>query len=218
MILSTLNLEELMPLEVDDEMILENTILSQPAHELSLTTGFNVHSRVFWAALTSTHPRHSTNPERQYCNCVRTAEPALQLAHLKSRLHDLKFMLDGIPAQLRQWNSAADDENWLINASTEHQRIVKCQFASMRANIHVTHLWLQSIIHDQIYALSLNKSSGASADIPPPEPKVTWVEREDICRQLLYILHGIPEINLEANGHHLVNFSAPFPPHPHIVF
>jgi hypothetical protein len=202
--MSTLNLEELMPLEIDDELILETTVLQQPTQEISITVGFNVHSRVFWTALTSPHPRHSPNSKRQHCNCVRAGDPNLQLAHLRSRLHDLKYMLDGIPSQLRQWVTTEDDGAWPADASTERQRILKSQFASMRANIHVTHLWLQSIIHDQIYALSTNRSNGDSGNLPPPEPKRSWAEREDICRQLLHVLHGIGEINLETNGHHLV--------------
>ena len=209
-ILSTLNLEELMPLEVDDEMILENSILPQPEQKVSLTTAFNIHSRLFWAALRSTHPGHFSDAERQSCSCIRASDPLSQLTHLQGRLHELKYMLDSIPSPLGQWAIAEnDDASWLSNTPLEQRDIIKSQFASMRANIHVTHLWLQSIIYDQIDNLVQNKlnSASPSPDLPvaPTQPKLTWPEREDICRQLLHILYGIPAINLEANGHHLVS-------------
>ena len=213
-ILSTLNLEELMPLEVDDEMILESSVLPQPGQEISLTTGFNVHSRLFWAALKSTHPGKFSDAEIKACSCIRASDPFLKLSHLQGRLHELKYILDDVPAPLRQWAIAeSDDVSWLSNTAPEHRTILKSQFASMRANIHVTHLWLQSITYDQIDNLVLNKLNNLSPSSNPPitipRAKLTWSEREDICRQLLHILSGIPAINLEANGHHLVSISFP---------
>ena len=189
-----------MPLEVDDEMILENGTTSQPTTALSLTTGFNLHSRIFWAALLSPRPRDSPASKKEYCYCVRSKEPLLQLEYLKDRLYDLKYMLDDIPPQLRQW-ATGDDDDAPCSSCPEQARILKAQFASMRANIHVTHLWLQSIIRDQVDALLARQST-------PPDPRLAWSEREDICRQLLHVLHGIQLIHLEPNGLHLVG------PHP----
>jgi hypothetical protein len=200
-LLSTMNLEDLVPLEVDDEMILENGIISQPKIGLSLTTGFNIHSRIFWAALIPLLPRESAAVKKLPCSCVRSADPMLQLAYLEDRLHDLKYMLDNIPPQLRQW-VAEDDDDALYGSSPEQQRIVKAQFATMRANIHVTHLWLQSLIRDQVDALLLGQPN-------PPDLKSTWSEREDICRQFLHVLHSIPHISLEPNGLHFVCFPSP---------
>jgi len=189
------------PLEVDDEMILENGIISQPKIGLSLTTGFNVHSRIFWAALIPLLPRESAAAKKLPCSCVRSAEPTLQLTYLKDRLHDLKYMLDDVPPQLRQW-VAEDDDDALYGSYPEQRRIVKAQFATMRANIHVTHLWLQSLIRDQVDALLLGQPNS-------PDLKSMWSEREDICRQILHVLHSIPHINLEPNGLHFVRFLSP---------
>lgn len=202
-ILSTINLEDFMPFEVDDEMILEDAVIPQPTDALSLTTGFIIHSRVFWAALTSPSPRDSSAPRRDPCMCVRSAEPKLQIEYLRDRLHDLKYIIDGMPPQLRQW---AAEDNWdtLNGSSLEHQSIIKAQFESMRANIHVTHLWLQSIILDQLDALMTSEPSISTLPSSLPDPKAVWAEREDIARQLLHLLHSIPEIHLEPNGHHLV--------------
>lgn len=134
-----------MPVERDDEEILEDEIL--PSRGLSLTTGFNIHSRVFWAALGNGETETSV------------------------RLRKLKYMLDSIPQDLRQWGTASG------------------HLATIRANLHVTHLWLQSILFDQL-------------------EQVEWAEREDISRQLLHVLHSIPHQNLEPNGLHLVSLSS----------
>jgi len=130
--------------------------------------------------------------------------PDLQLKHLKYRLYDLKYMLDNVPPQLRQWATATDDERGLDPVKQKQKRILKARFESMRANIHVTHLWLQSIISDQVDALRLHEPNLESLDLAPAGSKELWAEREDVCDQLLHVLHGIPEIHLEPNSHHLV--------------
>ena len=153
-ILRNINLEDLIPVDIDDEQIFENEI--GPAQSFPLTTGFNIHSRVFWASLG--HSEREDSP-----------------ADARSRLHSLKYMLDTIPRELRQWPS--------LSHSTK-------QIASIRANLHVTHLWLQSILLDQLEG-----------------EQVQWAEREDISRQLLHVLHNIPHESLEPNGLHLVRLT-----------
>lgn len=228
MILNAINLEELIPLEVDDEMILETQVLPQPPGRTSLTTGFNVHSRVFWTALMSTNPL-SDSYKRDNCNCVRTAKPELQLRYLKKRLHDLKYKLDGVQAHLRPWITNLRSHPGFEEVDDEELSTLSGQFASMRANIHVTHLWLQSIISDQIDILLLNEGHhGTPLMVPSPsteDVKVFWSDREDLCRQLLHVLHGIDEAYLEPNGHHLTFkvrdvavtlLACPFEPHEEV--
>lgn len=186
-------------------MISENTVQPQSELKLSTTSGFNIHSRLFWAALTPLTPRQSSNPDAPYSSVVRAAKPSLQLEHCQDRLQDLKYMLDGCPAELRQWKTYIETEDTSISERREWYNR-KAQFEAMRANIHVTHLWLQSIIYDQIDTLPV-----VGPDREPtrlPSPKSFWNDREDICRQLLHVLHNVPEIYLEPNGHHLVSFFA----------
>ncbi|KAL3426769.1 quinate utilization pathway activator [Phlyctema vagabunda] len=199
-ILNHLNLEDLMPLEVDDEFISSRLVLPQPVTTLSLTTGFNIASRIFWAALTSVAPRDSPAMNHQHCDCVRSRNPVLQYTHLQGRLHHLKYMLDeGLPTQLRQWSTGSSDEA----GESEQSKLARAQSESMRANIHVTHLWLQSILADQIDTIRQSES-GRDDAIPAPDVTVLWREREDLCRQLLHVLHSIDGVHLEPNGHHLV--------------
>ncbi|RDW68307.1 hypothetical protein BP5796_08964 [Coleophoma crateriformis] len=197
-ILNNIKLEELMPLEVDDELIHEDVVLPQPASELSLTTGFNIHSRIFWAALTNI-PAQDSPVLAEPCDCQRSRNPVLQYEHLEGRVQQLKYMLDdGLPMQLRQW-STGNIEDPTESPGSEHRRVVRSQFEAMRANIHVTHLWLQSIISDQID--TIRPSAGdlqATGD-----QRLLWGAREDLCRQLLHVLHSIEGVHLEPNGHHL---------------
>lgn len=131
-ILATLDLEQLMPLEVDDEYIHEDTVVPQPAGVISVVVGFNTASRVFWTALQSPTD-HGDN-----CYCERARSPVAQYHHLQSRLYELHYMLDSLPPQLRQWQNTTDDPA-LYGPDPEQCRLLKAQFATTRANVHVTH-------------------------------------------------------------------------------
>lgn len=131
-ILASLDLEQLMPLEVDDEWISEDAVMPQPAGVISVLVGFNTASRVFWTALQS-----PTN-KAEDCYCERTRSPVAQYQYLKSRLHELHYMLDSLPPQLRQWQNTTNDPS-LYGADPEQCRLLIAQFATTRANVHVTH-------------------------------------------------------------------------------
>jgi hypothetical protein len=189
--LDAINLEDLMPLEIDDEFILENEILLSPPGLECLTTGFNINSRVFWTAIAQPAPGNGVD-----CPCRSSKDPAANVKYLKDRLHNLKYMLDDIPSSFRQYASTLK-----VWDSAEHE-LVDSQVTTIRSNIHVTHLWLQSVILDQIGAILHNfpESSSSTSD-----GKDLWREREDICRQLLHILHSIPGANHEPNGCYLTH-------------
>ena len=197
-ILASLDLERLLPLEVDDELIYEHTVLAQPAGVLSLVSGFNANSRVFWTAL------QSPSEKLEDCYCSRSRSSIAHFHHLKSRLHDLHYSLDDLPSQLQQWQSSTD-EAILYGADPEQYTLLKAQFATMRANLHVTHLWLQSIISDQVDAMLQNGMTKEKLGASMPDHRTRWVEREHICRQLLHVLHSIPDVYIEPNGNHLVS-------------
>lgn len=108
-------------------------------------------------------------------------------------------MLDEVPSHFSQWAPGQDGARSCEDSDAHVQKV---QLEVMRANIHVTHLWLQSIILDQIEAL---QRSDAAASTPVPDSMVSWTEREDICRPLLHVLHSVSDTSLEPNGHHLVS-------------
>jgi hypothetical protein len=175
--LASINLGSLMPVDVEDEQIFKHQIVPLPQPVLGLTTGFIIHSRVFWHALESPYGTGGSD-----CLCCRSRSPAAQEAHLRGRLQELKYALDDAPAQLRQWalSHQEPDTEWTSSS----------QLATLRANIHVTHLWLQSILLDHLDSLS--------------SPGENWPDREVLSSQLLHVLHNIPQRDIEPNGLHLV--------------
>jgi len=175
--MATTNLKALMPVEVEDEHIFKHETISSPTSEVSMTTGFIIHSRLFWQAIENPYGN-----ERGECLCCRDHSPAAQVAHLERRLQDLKYALDDAPRPFRQYAlSDFDSASHSLSAS---------QLGTLRANIHVTHLWLQSMLLDQLDLLT--------------SPEQHWHEREDISTQLLHVLHNTPQADIEPNGLHLV--------------
>lgn len=180
-----------MPLEVDDEFIQESEILQPPSGLGCLMTGFNINSRVFWTSIIA--PTTGSEADSRYRG---PTDHAANLKHLKDRLRELKYMLDDIPSSFRQYASNLGE----IDLGDHH--LLESQITTLRSNVHVTHLWLQSTILDQIDAVVQNSPESSSST---PDAKDLWREREDICRQLLHILHSIPIANHEPNGCYLTH-------------
>ncbi|PWY75365.1 beta-glucosidase [Aspergillus heteromorphus CBS 117.55] len=201
-LLHSINPEDLMPLEVDDEMIFENEVVMSPSPTPCLATGFILHSRVFWAALRSPCVETPVEP----CPCVRARDPAIQVAYLQDRLQSLRYLLEHIPQPLRPWRPTDETLDDATGDGTMTQEL-RSHFASMRANLHVTHLWLQSLLIDQLEAAQSHlQGLSVVADSYPQtttDSKALWLVREKLCRQLLFVLYSLPLVNLEANGLHL---------------
>ncbi|CAK7206712.1 hypothetical protein SEUCBS139899_009517 [Sporothrix eucalyptigena] len=181
-LLASINLEELLPLDVDDEQIEEDKVLPSTREGPCLTTAFIIHSRVFWASLRPVNEQQQA-PVEAPCICRPWRNRAAHITHLRSRLHEIKYMLDVLPPKLMPWAPPSSESDALGR-----------QFAALRANIHVTHLWLQSIILDLLEVDHQHEPSTRSE---------YWTQREDIARQLLHLLHAIPERDIEPNGLHL---------------
>lgn len=149
-------------------------------------------------------------------------------------------MLDDAPGPVRQWASTSErhgddvpttpqydhDDRSVVSSYgspvTERSRTVGVEGASypkvvqgqheiVRANIHVTHLWLQSLLLEQVDVIvqggvvgSSSSAAAAGAEEVSASLRANWAEREDICRQMLHLLHSIPYVYLEPNGLYLV--------------
>lgn len=216
-ILRDINLEDLMPAPVDDEFISASGILPCPEDvaSASLTAGFNLHSRIFAAGL---EPLCAN--AKQSCICCETKDPVRRLAALKDRLNHLKYMLDAVLPAFRPWNTKVAGTTTSA-ITTDLDEVANTQREAIRANVHVTHLWLQIMLLDQIDALvaaqtlSVSTSQGAADPLTPPSSSSTqmtpdtasWDEREDICRQLLHTLHSFSHSGLEPNGISVVSTS-----------
>ncbi|KAH7028914.1 uncharacterized protein B0I36DRAFT_290164 [Microdochium trichocladiopsis] len=208
-LLRTISLDDLMPAPLDDDYLSLAGILPCP-HDVasaSLTAGFNIHVRVFAAALES--PAATFNPPPRHCANDRARDTSkARLAALREQHHRLMSMLDSIPPIYQPQNH--HQQHGLQREST-----ATIQRDAIRANIHVTHLWLQSMLLDQIDAIVTTDQQEEPSVTSPDQhqhqqPIMTtpaegsWDEREDICQKLLHVIHSISFSGLEVNGSALV--------------
>ncbi|KAF7521866.1 hypothetical protein PCG10_007810 [Penicillium crustosum] len=180
--------QDLMPLEVDDELIFEHEVLASVNNEPCLVS-----------------PQPSTAADDP-CACMRAKDPRAQVLYFQERLDCLQNLLIDIPSFLQPWESSP--ESFDENVIGENTKAIQLQFSSLRANLHVTHLWLQSLVLDQLEAAQSHQQAHPSATNTEPtglDQRSLWLEREKICRQLFFILFNFPRLSLEANGLHLAN-------------
>jgi hypothetical protein len=204
--LRSIDYQALLPAELEDEYITADAILPRPAdaNHTNIMTAFIIHSKVFCAALmplwrvsdsAPTDPSRADSDQCCGCECI---ELKLQIQSLEDRYEELRFMLDKCPPRLQPWgpNSGA------TIGSTPSSLVLDTQMEILRANIHVTHIWLQCMILDRIDSLRLNYSS-----LPKSDLKAGWYKREEIARQMLHVLHSFSDEPLEPNGYHTVSLS-----------
>jgi hypothetical protein len=192
-VLQSVKAEDLIPLEVDDEFIFEHEVVFPPNAPPSLASGFILHSRIFWASIRSLD---SNTTEHEPCPCLRVKDFDAQITYYQTRLHDLKHLLEDVPSIFQSWEHT--DEASTTGELDDPDAVRYSQFSSMRVNIHVTHLWLQSLVMDLLEAAQSHCQ--ASFDI-----RSLWADREALSRRLLLIIFNSPPPALEANGLHLAN-------------
>ncbi|KAH8881963.1 hypothetical protein GQ53DRAFT_464974 [Thozetella sp. PMI_491] len=214
-LLRDINFDSIIPIDVDDEHIVDQRVATPvpplsyqspqgeqdetPRPTITLAGGFILHTRVFFLSMRETMSQAA-------CTCGHSRTLAERLAALRDLVHELRYMLDDVPGPLRQWTSSsigcdADGESAaerlrVANEAGQGSGVLHGQVETMRVNLHMTHLWLQSMLLDQVDVL-LQKSTGRDAASCLRE---SWPEREDICRQMLHLLHSIPYVYLEPNG------------------
>ncbi|KAH6997326.1 beta-glucosidase [Ilyonectria destructans] len=228
--LQEVNFEALFPLDLDDEFILESSIINPPSpiaspstpgtqspkSALGLTSGFILHSKVFLKAV-----QEAITPG--YCDWERRHTPEVRLSRLRNLLLEIRYMLDDVPGPMRQWASTGDANDPSHSPETRqaisvyddlappggpksaNAKALPGQVEIMRANLHGTHLWVQSLLLDQIDVLLQNISQADSSESGSYTTalKASWTEREDVCRQMLHLLHSMPYAHLEPNGLYL---------------
>jgi hypothetical protein len=195
--------DALMPEEVDDEYIHKSNVLPQPPGTISLVIGFNLNSLVFLASYTS---RILKEP----CSCTRAQDPQLEIQHLQRRLNELKYLLDDIPSVLQPWATFEEQQSSGSGEEFHSQRVLCGQLASLRVNLHTSHLWFQNLLSTQLDELLESQIQKGCLDVPTRDIKLAWTEYEDLCRQTLSLLRGVPTIYIEPNGQAIVRSFAPF--------
>ncbi|KAK7725595.1 hypothetical protein SLS63_008051 [Diaporthe eres] len=199
----------------------------------TLASAFIIHSRVFLKGLRESMATVG-------CECELRRSPAARLARLRDLLQELRYMLDDAPGPVRQWASSErhgddvpttpqydHDDRSVVSSygspltersrtatvgveNASYPKVVQGQHEVVRANIHVTHLWLQSLLLEQVDVIvqggvvgSSSSAAAAGAEEVSASLRANWAEREDICRQMLHLLHSIPYVYLEPNGLYL---------------
>lgn len=204
--LNSIDPNDLMPLEVDDEFIFKNEVIAPMTPGPCLVTGFIHHSRVFLAAIRDPYSKPSA---KEPCPCVRTHDLHLQVHFFQDRLDCLRHLLIDIPPCL-QLSAPIPNVIGVEGSSIEDIETLQSQFASMRANLHITHIWLQSLILDQLEVAQSHQQRQIPVLGPPGhtgtfDQRALWLYREELCRQLFFILYNFPQSSLEANGLHAAN-------------
>jgi hypothetical protein len=126
------DLDFLIPHDVDDEFITENTMSGQSTNLPSLTAGFNAEKSLLRYLILSQRteaPRSSAN------NTSRTRSEVLS--------QDLAYFLDDMPPALELWQM-----NHTTTESTENP-LRSLQLDIQRVNIHTTHLWIRTLLLNQ---------------------------------------------------------------------
>ncbi|THV99385.1 hypothetical protein D6C86_07619 [Aureobasidium pullulans] len=198
--LRTIDFQALLPAEIEDEYITPDTMLPRPnTEQANIVTAFNMHSKLFctalmplWRVSNSGSVDLSRADSDRCCGC-ECIEIKLQVQSLEDRFEELRFMLDKCPPRLQPWAPSCDS----ATHDSVNSRVSNLQMEIVRANIHITHLWLQCMVLDRLDALHSNNSN-----LPPQDLSEVWTRREDIARQMLHVLHSFSDEPLEPNGYH----------------
>jgi hypothetical protein len=117
-------------------------------------------------------------------------------------LYELKYRLDSAPWYLRQW--APRELGTSVSPDKEFQ------IGLLRADIHTTHLWLQTSILEHLDYLTPTLSSpspgfsGSPQEVLQLTASSPWEQREEICRQMLQVLCSTPHLCLDILGIYLI--------------
>lgn len=187
-------------LELDDEYIFVDDILPKEDQKTSLATGLKVLTHLYDLAWET----------RQLCRDMQVADsgtPASFTAQkryldlLKAGFEKQKHALDNVPKEFDEWTISGSQPQ-------ETDPVLARQFEIMRANIRVTHLWLQSLIFEDIVSLSTKGMLSPRDQVSEATVNLRslWNDRENICRQLPHVLYNISHDNLAPNGSSLVRF------------
>lgn len=219
--LRDVNFAALMPLDVEDEMITETAVFhpssldhtspmtnesrafDAPNQPFTCISAFIASSKVFLKATQEAMFHES-------CDCGINRTPELRLSRLQDLLRDLQYMLDDLPHPMRQWTITEDShqrqDGFGNDADTPGTAHAQREVA--RANLHFTHLWLQNVLLEKMDMILQQQGPETGrtyeAGHAPPTLRSNWMAREDICRQMLHLLHSIPLVYLEPNGLYLV--------------
>ena len=200
----------LLPLEVDDHLITADEVLPQPAECLSLVAGLNALTAInkTWmdSAITTPHPPLDCHYSEAVadsgdrlgtCECGREVHLAGPLVVVRERLRRLERCLDDLPSEL-----AAEPASNIWRKQPPVSPLRQSQYDTMRANVHVTHLWAQNHLLELIIALSAERMHGSELTQVREQ---CFESQKIVARKLLRFLNTLPKFDLLPNGQVLVS-------------
>lgn len=202
-----INIDDLSPLEVDDEFITEDGVLGQPVGKLSAMTGFVAEKKILicltsmgiqpfvqrFAAVTATE---RDSDAAGWCECGRAIISTPTAEVLWNRLHKLRYLLDDLPSPLSVTAKSKNNSEWENSSDSV--------FSIQRANLLVTCYWAQNYIIECLLQLLLDQQK-EGLTVGRLDHLSLWQRREDLCHGLLDGLMGLPLQDLQRNGAVLVS-------------
>jgi hypothetical protein len=152
--------------------------------------------------LDGTHPPERSAPSKS----------SISLSALLSIIRNLQTTLEELPNELKI--SSLDTELQSPNQYSYMSPKVTHQFDIMRANIHITSLYIQSTILEACSTAFANPQANAFDTSPGDETRSSpssvsrtqlWLFRKSIARELLEVLNFCSTRTLEANGSSIVS-------------
>ncbi|RDW95118.1 hypothetical protein BP5796_00881 [Coleophoma crateriformis] len=204
--------EFLMPLEVEDEHLQPGSMIAPTIPQNAPTpviSGFVILIKVFSCLLDlvaaprkvaysrlatqSTFPNLDTvsSPQSGSAASQNLGETMLSEDTLLRTMQSLENVLSDIPEDLKLFSP-------MNTSSTRAQ-----QFEIMKANIHITKLYLQSWILDRC-PIPPSGRPGSRSGLSPPENEQWNISREEIARQLLQVINICSQSTLESHGTSMV--------------
>ncbi|KAI8631566.1 hypothetical protein F5Y19DRAFT_424184 [Xylariaceae sp. FL1651] len=202
------------PIEVDDEYIFSDQILSQPEGTISLITGFNRNIRTYMTMneLIGVEMCYGINffdwsaQKNILSNGLVSAKQAMQ--DLPPELQVAKIEPDQTDTTLQYYPPAfpeAQPENDVRRALAEQplrRRQLQCEI--QKANIHASQLATRSYFVERYLNLRDAHPENAQS-VKDDRDEMVAEERELIVQNLLTVLASISQRNLEPNGQSIIN-------------
>lgn len=201
-----------MPLEVEDEYLQLGSLLNPIIPQNTSTpviSGFVILIKVFSCLLDLVasprkvaYSRHATkptcpeldiapSPQSGSATSTNLGGTILSEDILLRTMWDLENVLSELPEDLKLFSP--------MNTSSARAQ----QFEIMKANIHITKLYLQSWILDRCPTPSPDQP-GSRSGLSPQENEQWIISREEIARQLLQVINICSQSTLESHGSSMV--------------
>lgn len=131
---------------------------------------------------------------------------SMDYRNLQNMMENLNIVIQDMPDMLCTASTSINQSTFQSTKTQQYGDGVQLymqHFEIMKVNIHITKLYLQSVILER-FATNMAGESSMATDIILTNEDV-WKAREDICRQLLNILESATVETLETHGTSMVS-------------